>query len=152
MKLIHRKDFVIEGEDKMLAFGAGLAHLLPGPGVIALKGDLGAGKTTLVRGLLKELGHCGVVKSPTYTLVEPYQVKNRDIYHFDLYRLGSPDELEYIGFRDYFNESSLCLVEWPEKGGDFVPQPDICLIINSVNDARKLTFFSREAININKLS
>ena len=136
----------------MLAFGATLANCLPKQGVIALEGDLGAGKTTLVRGLLTQLGHHGVVKSPTYTLVEPYHLNGRDIYHFDLYRLGSPDELEYMGFRDYFSEQSLCLLEWPEKGGDFVPKPDISLMISIIDDARRISFSSNESINISELA
>lgn len=130
------QEFSVNGEENMLALGASLADILPGHGVVTLEGDLGAGKTTLVRGLLRKLGHTGVVKSPTYTLVEPYHLKKRDIYHFDLYRLGSPDELEYIGFRDYFNERSLCLLEWPEKGGDFVPTADVAVQISIIHQAR----------------
>ncbi|MGB0846469.1 MAG: tRNA (adenosine(37)-N6)-threonylcarbamoyltransferase complex ATPase subunit type 1 TsaE [Thiolinea sp.] len=152
MSLSFRKEFFIAGEEKMLAFGAALARWLPGQGVITLEGDLGAGKTTLVRGLLTELGHTGVVKSPTYTLVEPYHLNGRDIYHFDLYRLGAPDELEYMGFRDYFNENSLCLLEWPEKGGDFVPLPDVSLRISIINEARNIAVYSVESKNINELA
>lgn len=136
MNVLLNQEFPVIGEDNMLALGASLADLLPGHGVITLEGDLGAGKTTLVRGLLRKLGHTGVVKSPTYTLVEPYRLDKRDIYHFDLYRLGSPDELEYMGFRDYFNERSLCLLEWPEKGGDFVPSADMAVYISITEQGR----------------
>lgn len=151
MKMPFRKEFLIAGEENMLAFGAALADSLPRHGVITLEGDLGAGKTTLVRGLLTELGHLGVVKSPTYTLVEPYQFAGQDIYHFDLYRLGSPDELEYIGVRDYFSENALCLIEWPEKGGDFIPPADISLLISIVGDARGVILKSHELFDIKYL-
>lgn len=148
MTLAFQQELLLAGEEKMLALGAALADFVPGQGVITLEGDLGAGKTTLVRGLLRKLGHRGVVKSPTYTLVEPYHLGGRDIYHFDLYRLGSPDELEYMGFRDYFNESSLCLLEWPEKGGDFLPSADIKLFIHIIEQARKVKIFSKKSLNI----
>ena len=152
MTFSFRKEYRLAGEEKMVAFGAALASLLPGQGVITLTGDLGAGKTTLVRGLLSELGHSGVVKSPTYTLVEPYHLNGRDIYHFDLYRLGSPDELEYMGFREYFNEHSLCLLEWPEKGGDFVPCADISLQIRILDEAREVVISSDKDFNISMLA
>ncbi len=136
MNLLLNQEFPVVGEENMLALGASLAEVLPAYGLITLEGDLGAGKTTLVRGLLRKLGHDGVVKSPTYTLVEPYHLDKRDIYHFDLYRLGSPDELEYMGFRDYFSERSVCLLEWPEKGGDFVPTPDVSVCISITEQGR----------------
>jgi tRNA threonylcarbamoyladenosine biosynthesis protein TsaE len=126
----------IEDEAAMLALGAQLARRFPNGGLITLHGDLGAGKTTLVRGLLRELGHTGVVKSPTYTLVEPYQVGNRDIYHFDLYRLADPEELEYMGIRDYLRPDALCLVEWPEQAGELLPTPDLQVSIHHAGSAR----------------
>lgn len=115
----------LANESAQLSLAAALAQNTPAGSVIFLQGDLGAGKTTLVRGFLQALGHKGAVKSPTYTLVEPYQVSAQTIYHFDLYRLGEPDELEYAGGRDYFDGESICLIEWPEKAEAYLPVADV---------------------------
>jgi len=99
----------------MLALGAQLAEQAKPGDIIFLKGELGAGKTTLARGFLRALGYIGLVKSPTYTLVEPYHLDNVILYHFDFYRLNRIEELDEIGLSDYLTEDAICLIEWPEK-------------------------------------
>ena len=103
----------------MEALGAALAARLHEVRLIGLRGELGAGKTTLVRGLLRALGHAGPVKSPTFTLVEPYALAEAVLYHLDLYRLNDPEELEFLGLRDYLQGRNVCIVEWPERGAGF---------------------------------
>lgn len=117
-------------------FGAELFPLLPSRYLVFLHGDLGAGKTTLVRGYLRAGGYRGTVKSPTYNLVEEYSLAQRKVYHFDLYRLNDPEELEWIGISDYFNQDSVCFVEWPEKGSGFLPKPDAELALSVEGSGR----------------
>ena len=117
-------------EAATLAFGTALAHAIQPNLTIFLHGDLGAGKTTLVRGLLRGLGYIGKVKSPTYTLVEPYEMLGNsamplNVFHFDLYRFNDDEEWEAAGFRDFFNQASVCLIEWPEKAAQLLPVADV---------------------------
>jgi len=121
-------------EAATLALGAALAFALQksdSGALIYLSGELGAGKTTLARGVLRGLGFSGRVKSPTYTLVELYVVSKLNLYHFDFYRFGEPEEWQEAGFRDLFNETNICLVEWPEKAGELLPPPDLRIALKS---------------------
>lgn len=135
----------IDSAEEMEAFGARLAQMCSDVALITLQGELGAGKTTLVRGLLRGLGYQGTVKSPTYTLVEPYELGERRVYHFDLYRLGAAEELDDIGLRDYLDAEALCLVEWPERGALRLPASDLHIILSHAGSARTVALAAHSA-------
>jgi tRNA threonylcarbamoyladenosine biosynthesis protein TsaE len=132
----------LKDEAGTLALGAALSRALAPGLTIYLHGDLGAGKTALTRALLHAAGHPGHVKSPTYTLAEPYTVELAgqpvEVVHFDLYRMAGPDEFLDAGFRDYFNHRTVCIIEWPEKAGDVLPPPDINVFLTMHGEGRKV--------------
>lgn len=127
----------LDNEQAQVAFGETLGNVLQGRGRIYLEGDLGAGKTTLTRGVLRAYGYQGAVKSPTYTLVEPYELAGQRLYHLDLYRLSDPEELEFIGGREVLADDALCLIEWPSRGEGWLPAPDIRLQLDVVDPGRR---------------
>jgi tRNA threonylcarbamoyladenosine biosynthesis protein TsaE len=128
----------LPAESDTLAFGAALARALRPGLVVYLLGDLGAGKTTLARGVLRGLGHTGNVKSPSFALLEPYTFSRLYLYHFDFYRFTDPRELDEAGFREYFNPESVCLVEWPEKAAGAIPAADIRITMVVSGSGRQL--------------
>ncbi|RDF05920.1 tRNA (adenosine(37)-N6)-threonylcarbamoyltransferase complex ATPase subunit type 1 TsaE [Haemophilus parahaemolyticus] len=138
--------FYLPHEEALLQFGQQFAsaiqnylmQTLSEGVVIYLNGDLGAGKTTLTRSIVRQFGHQGNVKSPTYTLVEEYQLSPISVYHFDLYRLADPEELEFMGIRDYFRPQTLCLLEWASKGEGMIPEADILVQIDYAEEGRNL--------------
>lgn len=136
-------DYEIETAEQMLELGGVLADEfvtleLSSALVCFLNGNLGAGKTTLVRGILQHLKYAGVVKSPTYTIVESYQASGLDLHHFDLYRLADPEELEFLGVRDYLDKKAVLLIEWPEYGEGVLPKADLVVNIEIDRDRRKV--------------
>jgi len=139
----------LENEAATERFGAELWALLPTKCLVFLHGHLGAGKTTLVRGFLRAGGYVGTVKSPTYNLVEEYTLGSRKIFHFDLYRLTDPEELEWIGIRDYFDQDAVCFIEWPDKGEGFLPEPDRTITLRAEEDGRCLTIEAADMAKIN---
>jgi tRNA threonylcarbamoyladenosine biosynthesis protein TsaE len=129
----------VPDEGAQLGFGAALADALGGrTGILFLQGTLGVGKTTLVRGLLRGLGHQGPVRSPTYTLIEPYEQLRPPVHHLDLYRITDPEELDYLGLRDLLDGAGLLVVEWPERGEALLPAPDLCIRIEYAGAGRRL--------------
>mgnify|MGYP006344406023 FL=1 len=130
--------YYLVDEAAMLDFGNSFASFLQIGSIITLIGNLGAGKTTLVRGILHGLGYQGIVKSPTYNLVEIYKISRLYLYHFDFYRFNDYLEWEEAGFRDYFNSDSICLIEWPEKAGNLLPIADLQLAFSILETGRSI--------------
>ena len=144
-------EYFLADETATIAIGTGLAKVVKSATVqqalvVYLNGDLGAGKTTLTRGFVRGMGHVGNVKSPTYTLVEPYELGEWRVFHFDLYRLADAEELEYMGIRDYFNNDCCCFIEWPEKGAGLLAKAD--LIINiAYQDEQRIIKLQAETVH-----
>ena len=128
----------IADEEGMTELGGRIAAHLRGGAVLYLYGELGAGKTTLARAILQGLGVTGRIKSPTYTLVEPYEFPGGQAYHFDLYRLADPEELEFLGIRDYFDPQAVVLVEWPQRGAGLLPKADVAVEIEYAGAGRRV--------------
>ena len=133
----------VSDEQSMLDLGASFAAELRGGDVVYLVGDLGAGKTTLVKGILRGLGYSGNVTSPTYTLVESYEFADFVVFHFDLYRLKTPEELEFLGIRDMTGGQSVILVEWPDNGRGVLPEADQLITISYMDDGRTVNIGAR---------
>jgi tRNA threonylcarbamoyladenosine biosynthesis protein TsaE len=139
-------NYDLKDESETLRLAESMAsHLFPGMNLY-LKGELGSGKTTFVRGVLRGLGYQDKVKSPTYTLVEPYSLEKFTIHHFDLYRIKNETEWDEAGFREHFNNTSICLVEWPEKAGHILPKPDISIELSHTPHGRHLHLISYTSI------
>ena len=147
MAVVAQYDCFLADEAATLNLGRALAAHLAAPLVVWLEGDLGAGKTTLVRGLLRGLGHHGAVKSPTYALVESYRPPNNsmEINHFDLYRFTHPDEWVDAGLDELFHPEAVCLIEWPQQGGSHVPAADLRLALSHAEPGRQLTLSAHSA-------
>lgn len=156
LPILSEKEYQLADEQATINFGQKLANQVKNvlkQGIVAyLNGDLGAGKTTLTRGFVQGMGHKGSVKSPTYTLVEPYELAPWTIYHFDLYRLADPEELEFMGIRDYFNDSSCCFVEWPEKGVGLLANADISINMAYLDEQRLVKLQAHSELGLKLLS
>ena len=122
-----------------IEYGRKLAGFLEPGTLVCLTGELGAGKTTLVRGILRGLGHSGSVKSPTYTLLEPYELPTLAVYHFDFYRIGDSRELEFIGIDELMDSDAVKLVEWPERGADRIPAAEVQITLQVENEGRRIS-------------
>lgn len=154
--IIFSTSFNLVDEQATVLMGKKLADLVKeklNKGIVVyLNGDLGAGKTTITRGFVQGMGHEGHVKSPTYTLVEPYDLGQWKVYHFDLYRLGDPEELEFMGIRDYFNDDCNCFIEWPEKGAGLLANADITINMAYQGEQRIVDFQAHSTLGKNLLT
>jgi len=141
--------FFSPSSEHLEAVGYAIATRVAAPLVVYLSGELGAGKTTFVRGFLRGKGHDGAVKSPTYTLLESYSLRcsraHYELHHFDLYRLADPEELEFLGIRDYFAGGTICMIEWPDRGAGIVADADLCVDIQYAGAGRDATLFGKRA-------
>ncbi len=144
-----KTEFKIKGEAQSIELGRlmskvclPLARKNQSSILIYLVGDLGAGKTTFSKGFIEGCGYQDIVRSPTYTLVEPYDFEDFSVYHFDLYRLLDPEELEYMGIRDYFEKTSVCLIEWPEKAEGLLPPADVKMSFTYSQNSRDVVLES----------
>ena len=126
--------------------GAALADACPERALVFLEGELGVGKTTLVRGFLRARGYHGSVRSPTYTLVEPYELPTGAIYHLDLYRLGDSEELEYLGVRELLDRDVVLFIEWPDRGAGWLPKPDLSIRLDYCDDGRSMKLIPKSQI------
>ena len=144
-------EFFIPDETAMLHFGAALATASTAPMIIFLHGDLGAGKTTFSRGYIRGLGHVGNVKSPTYTIVEPYVLEKVTVFHFDFYRVQDMQELEYIGIQDYFTPHSICLIEWPENAAGLLLNADLSCYIEPKMAGRTVKIVTHSILGMDVL-
>lgn len=147
LKVLHLKD-----ENATKQFGKELAQLVAPPLVLTFSGDLGSGKTTLIREIIKGLGIKSAIKSPTFSLVESYDCKGIQIHHFDLYRIGHSEELEYLGFRDYFTNQSICCIEWPEKAGTVLSAVDLCFKLSVEGAGRALQIIAPSVAGLKLLT
>jgi tRNA threonylcarbamoyladenosine biosynthesis protein TsaE len=138
-----RRSAYLPDEAATLACGEALGAGLPRGALVFLYGDLGAGKTTLVRGILRGLGHAGSVKSPTYTLLEPYDISSYLVYHFDFYRILDSQELDFIGIDELVESSALKLVEWPERVSERLPPPDVVVRMRVEGEGRRVEIDER---------
>jgi tRNA threonylcarbamoyladenosine biosynthesis protein TsaE len=151
MNAAGRVEVFLPDESATLALGAKLGILLRRGMYVALHGDLGSGKTTLTRGMLRALGYDGRVKSPTYALVELYSLSRLDFYHFDFYRFVDPHELTDSGLREAFNGEAVCVVEWPERAAGFLPRPDLSLTLSVRGRGREAVLVAESEVGRNCL-